>query len=283
MERIVTEPGADWRATLAARAAPFAEAGLWIEEVLALDAALASMADSDWVAVTGFKGWLVRDHVHHLTLTDRLATLSAADADRFRIERELPGPRPRASAPAPDLPPAELLAAWRTQVAALAATFADVQPSARLPWFGPDMSARAFIVARLMETWSHGQTIHDAVGLHRTATDRLKPICELGWRTFGWSFTVRGLEPPTAPISLQLIAPGGALWRWGAEEAENSITGPAEDFALVVCQCRNIADTRLQVQGAVAQRWMAIAQCFAGAANDPPAPGTRVPHLRKGG
>jgi len=43
----------------------------------------------------------------------------------------------------------------------------------------------------------------------------------------------------------------------------------------VVTQTRNIADTRLQVSGEIAQQWMAIAQCFAGGAVMPPVPGTR--------
>jgi hypothetical protein len=46
---------------------------------------------------------------------------------------------------------------------------------------------------------------------------------------------------------------------------------PAE----VVTQVRNVADTKLAVTGESARRWMSIAQCFAGAAADPPPPGTR--------
>jgi len=42
-----------------------------------------------------------------------------------------------------------------------------------------------------------------------------------------------------------------------------------------VTQVRNIADTKLRVVGEVAKRWMSIAQCFAGGAETPPAPGTR--------
>ncbi len=48
------------------------------------------------------------------------------------------------------------------------------------------------------------------------------------------------------------------------------------EFCQVVAQTRNVADTRLVVKGDTAQRWMQIAQCFAGPPNDPPAKGTRV-------
>jgi len=43
----------------------------------------------------------------------------------------------------------------------------------------------------------------------------------------------------------------------------------------VAAQTRNIADTGLRVVGETAQRWMAIAQCFAGPAEPPPPPGLR--------
>ena len=81
---------------------------------------------------------------------------------------------------------------------------------------------------------------------------------------------------------LRLLAPSGAVWTWGGEAAVDRIEGTAEDFALVVCQCRNIADTRLTVVGPVAADWMAIAQCFAGGPADPPAPGLRRLYLEEG-
>ena len=53
------------------------------------------------------------------------------------------------------------------------------------------------------------------------------------------------------------------------------MTGDAVEFCQVVAQTRNIADTKLVTKGETAQRWMQIAQCFAGAPNDPPVKGTR--------
>ena len=53
------------------------------------------------------------------------------------------------------------------------------------------------------------------------------------------------------------------------------IEGLAEEFCQVVTQTRNIADTSLIVTGKNAAAWMEIAQCFAGAPETPPAPGTR--------
>ncbi len=41
-------------------------------------------------------------------------------------------------------------------------------------------------------------------------------------------------------------------------------------------QNRNVADTALVVVGEPAKQWMAIAQCFAGNPENPPAPGVRT-------
>ena len=58
------------------------------------------------------------------------------------------------------------------------------------------------------------------------------------------------------------------------------VSGPLVEFPVnvgdVVTQGRNIADTRLEVVGETAKRWMEIAQCFTGGPEDPPPPGHRT-------
>jgi hypothetical protein len=41
-----------------------------------------------------------------------------------------------------------------------------------------------------------------------------------------------------------------------------------------------VADTKLVVRGPVATQWMGMAQCFAGVAEPPPAPGSRFRKAR---
>jgi uncharacterized protein (TIGR03084 family) len=249
------------------------QVAIWTAEVADLEKVLGALSDADWDVVTPFKGWRVRDHVHHLYVSDILAAFAAADPEGFRARPPGAGTK---GAPSADVAAAALLDLWRAGVAALRTALAPLEPQARLPWFGPDMSARAFVTARQMETWAHGQTIHDALGLRRAPTDRLHGICDLGWRTRGWSFRVRGREPPAESVTLRLTAPSGGLWTWGGDEAQERVEGAALDFALVVCQCRNVADTKLRAEGPRAAEWMAIAQCFAGGASDPPPPGARL-------
>jgi uncharacterized protein (TIGR03084 family) len=81
--------------------------------------------------------------------------------------------------------------------------------------------------------------------------------------------------PDTLPC-VCLTAPSGARWTWHEPAHGEAITGSATAFCQVVTQTRNVADTDLVVVGETANRWMAIAQCFAGPPVDPPAPGTRT-------
>jgi uncharacterized protein (TIGR03084 family) len=126
------------------------------------------------------------------------------------------------------------------------------------------MAVASSITARIMETWAHGQDIADALGVTRMPTTRLRHVCDLGVRTRGFAFAVRGEPAPEAPVRVELAAPDGATWAWGPEDAADRVTGAALDFALAVTQRRHLDDTGLAVAGDGARRWMAIAQAFAG-------------------
>jgi uncharacterized protein (TIGR03084 family) len=137
------------------------------------------------------------------------------------------------------------------------------------------MSARSSITARQMETWAHGQAIADELGIVRAEDDRIRNIVVLGVNTFGWSFTVRGMDVPEEPPALRLTSPSGESWEYGSPDSDQVIRGMAHEFAQVVTQTRNIEDTGLTVEGEIAVEWMRNAQCFAGAAATPPLPGER--------
>ena len=77
-----------------------------------------------------------------------------------------------------------LLQRWHTFSLEMAERFAVADPKKRVQWFGPDMSVRSSITARLMETWAHSQAIYDLLGQTRTNTDRIKNIVVMGMNTF---------------------------------------------------------------------------------------------------
>lgn len=226
---------------------------------------------SGWETVTPSEPWTVTDQIGHLAYFDTQAVKAVVDPPAFADEvnrtigelsdaaelhrrRGLDGPA--------------TLNWWTEARDALLAVLIDLDPDQRLPWYGPPMRASSFAVARLMETWAHGTDVADALGARLPATDRLFHVADLGVRTFSWSFTNRGLEVPEQRVRVTLRGPTGATRSWNDQAAE-SVTGPVEEFCLVVAQRRSLADTSLAVEGDTAQRWMEVAQVFAG----PPGPG----------
>ena len=217
--------------------------------------------------------------IAHLHTTDRVAHLALTDADEFRAmatRRERAISSSGSSSSRFELPKGpELGALWHDYLGELCDLLAETDARARIPWFGPDMSARMFATARQMETWAHGQDIYDLLRQRRVNADRIKNIAVIGVRTFGWTFANRGLEVPPVTPYVYLTAPSGGIWEWGDAEATDRVEGSAVDFCHVVTQGRNVADTALEVTGETATRWMAIAQCFAGGPEEPPAAGQR--------
>ncbi|MDX2157919.1 MAG: TIGR03084 family metal-binding protein [Hyphomicrobiaceae bacterium] len=253
-------------------------------EVADLSAVLAPLSPAGWETVTQFKGYTINDVVRHLHQGDQLALTSAERPDKFgevlerRRQQRKEGLTPRDDARREygHLAGPALLEVWRDTAERLCTTLSALGPDARLKWAGPDMGVRMFTTARQMEVWAHGQEIHDILGLDRAPTERLENIAVIGVRTFGWTFVNRGLPVPSdGPPHVRLTSPSGAAWQWHVGSTAGHVTGTALDFCQTVTQVRNVADTGLQVAGDSAERWMAIAQCFAGAPNDPPAKGTR--------
>lgn len=255
----------------------------FLEETRAMAGLLAPLPDAAFEEATQFKGWTINDVIRHLHFWNRAAGLQLTDeAELVRLLAKVAGPDGMRAVEREAVPETGqmLRAAWLATAAEVAVAFAKADPKARLKWAGPDMSARSSITARLMETWAHGQEVYDHLGVVRVDTDRIRNIAHLGVQTFGWTYQVRRMEIPPAVPFVRLTAPSGAVWTWGEEGALDSVMGSATEFCQVVTQVRNVADTKLQVRGHIAHKWMSMAQCFAGAAEAPPAPGTRFRRVR---
>jgi uncharacterized protein (TIGR03084 family) len=220
--------------------------------------------------MTPAEGWTVRDQLTHLAFFDDRAVQAAVDPEGFAEEVE----RARKDFGAYEaahleygrsMGDAALIGWFNGARNRLVDLFSRMDPKERLPWYGPSMSARSSATARYMETWAHGLDVADALGVQMPLTDRVRHVCELGVRTRGWSFAVRGLDEPEGEVYVELTAPSGARWQWGALDAPGgSVIGRAEAFAAVVTQRRALEASGLEVAGPVASAWMEIAQCFAG-------------------
>ncbi|MEB3033954.1 TIGR03084 family metal-binding protein [[Mycobacterium] nativiensis] len=234
-----------------------------------LDALVAPLTDGQWGTPTPAAGWTIAHQIGHLLWTDRVSLTAITDEAGFAAAlseamKDPAGFVDAAAAELAELPPAELLADWRSTRARLHAALLEVPDGRKLPWFGPPMSAASMATARLMETWAHGLDVADALGVRRPATARLRSIAHLGVRTRDFAFTVHNLTPPAEPFHVELHAPGGGVWAWGPVNAEQRVVGSAEDFCFLVTQRRAPGELDLVAHGADAQRWLEIAQAFAG-------------------
>lgn len=255
-----------------------------VAEQEALDAVVAPLPPERWATPTPSPRWTVAHQVGHLTYFDHAAAVSISDPGRFIVLRseliQLMGEGEEAVdeatlRPYLELDPVRLLESWRDNRRLLADAAARLDDNSRVEWYGPSMSGKSFLTARLMECWAHGQDIVDAVGGARPPTARLRHIAQLGFITRNWSYINRGLNPPAEPIRVVLEAPGGGQWEFGPEVAAESVVGPAEDFCLVVTQRRHLDDTNLVV-GPGGRDWLEKAQAFAGPATDGPPRGERT-------
>jgi uncharacterized protein (TIGR03084 family) len=234
----------------------------------------AIVRSADLSTPTPAEGWDVRDAISHLAGTDVEATLSMTDPDAFlaklpEVGADIDGFLTRQLTERRGLAREAFLAQWHDGFEALVAAFEEVDPAAKLPWYGPPMSPASFATARIMEYWAHGQDVADALGVTRTPTDRLRHICHIGFRTRGFSYANRGLEPPAVDVRLELSGPDGETWTYGPDDAAEKVTGPALDFCLLVTQRRHRDDVAVVAHGAAADEWLSIAQAYAG----PPGPG----------
>ena len=248
-------------------------------EGAALDAVVAELEDTAWLTPTPAEGWTVAMQIAHLAWTDDQALRAVTDPAAFTAAvsgrgAELAGAVDAAATTQAAAGPARLLARWRAGRSELARALTALPEGTKVPWFGPPMSAASLATARLMETWAHGLDVTDALRVPPTVSPRLRAVAHLGVRTRDFAFAQHGLPAPAEPFRVELAAPDGGLWTFGPEDAAQRVTGPALDFCLRVTRRRHRADLALTATGADADRWLDLAQAFAGPPGEdrPPAP-----------
>jgi uncharacterized protein (TIGR03084 family) len=249
-----------------------------VEEQESLDLVVGDLPDEQWYLPTASPEWKVFDQVAHLAYFDERAALALSEPEEFRRERD--EVFSRAGHQSLDditlkslrtLAPRELVTRWRAARSSLDDAAGALDEAIRVDWYGPSMSAKSFLTARLMETWAHGTDVTEALGVSRAPTDRLVHIVRLGVVTRPWSYQVRGEELPRGTVGVELSAPDGDIWRVGPDDADEVVRGSAEEFCLVVTQRRHLDDTNL-VTGVLGRHWLLRAQAFAGAPSVGPTP-----------
>lgn len=261
-----------------------------LDEVLAdlraegeyVESLVAGLDEQGWRTPTPAEGWDIATTIAHLMWTDE-SSITAIDGtlgDKTDwdalVMLAFADPTGFVDTAAVELAKshtgAELLERWQRSRTALEEKLRTVPDGQKLMWFGPPMAPASMATARLMESWAHGIDVADALGVAHEGTDRMRHVASIGYRTRNFAFANNGLEAPADPFRLELTAPDGAVWAFGPEDAAQRVTGPAYDFCQLVTQRVHRDDTALVATGADADRWLDIAQCFAG-----PAGGGRDP------
>ncbi|TPQ19266.1 TIGR03084 family metal-binding protein [Streptomyces sporangiiformans] len=240
------------------------------EESDELDRVVGELSEEQWARATPAPGWSIAHQIAHLAWTDQAALLAVTDPEAFVKEAEKALAVPdtfvdEGAEAGAALPPARLLAQWRAGREGLQRALRTAPARTRFPWYGLPMAATSLATARLMETWAHGRDVMDALRVTRPPTDRLRHVAWIGVRARDFAFGVRGLSAPEEEFRVELVAPsGGDVWAYGPENAAQRVTGPALDFCLLVTRRAHRADLAVHAEGPDADRWLDIAQAFAG-------------------
>jgi uncharacterized protein (TIGR03084 family) len=166
-----------------------------------------------------------------------------------------------------------LLSGWRAQRQAAVDALAAVPEGQVVPWLVNPLPPIVLACAGIMEMFAHGQDIADTLGVSVERTDRLFHLVVFAVLTRDFGYLSRNLTPPQAEFRFEITAPSGELWAFGPEDAEQRVTGPAEDFCLLVTRRRHRADLAVTATGEIADHWLDIAQAYRGPAGEGRRPG----------
>ena len=178
-------------------------------ETASLVTLLDALTEADWARASPAPGWSVSDQVTHLAYFDDMAVLAAVDRAEFERRRDEGPPdadriTERVAKQFRGMEPTALHEWFLRARAELDAVYRALDPSARLPWYGPDMSAAAALTARIMETWAHGTDIADAVGRPWPVTAALRQVAHLCVRALPNSFRAQGRPDPGVEVRVEL-------------------------------------------------------------------------------
>jgi enediyne biosynthesis protein E11 len=249
-----------------------------------LDSLVAELDPAGWALPTPAPGWTIAHQIAHLTATFRMAGLAAAKPELFtaltaQLSDDFDANVDAALAQYLTTPPQTLFTRWQTERTTAITALAAVPPDRMLPWLVRSLPPTVLAAAGMMELFGHGQDITDALGVHPERTDRIEHLVRFAVRTWDFGYLARGLTPPDTPFRFELTAPSGQLWTYGPAQAEQTISGPATDFCLLVTRRRHRDDLTIHATGAQANHWLDIAQAYRGPAGPGRTPGQfTTPH-----
>lgn len=243
-----------------------------------VDRMVADLPKREWDRPTPAAGWTIRHQVAHLAFVFGFTRMAAAEPGTFTATlSQLDGPVDAvvnaAVADSPQQPVDALLSRWRTEKDAAIGALAALSPSTVVPWLVRPVPMVVLARAGMLELFGHGQDIADALGVRRRHTDRLHHVVDFAVRAWDFGYHARGLTPPATEFRFEITGPSGVVWTFGPLGSRQRVTGPAEDFCLLVTRRRHHADLKVTAAGAEAEHWLEIAQAYRGSAGAGRLPG----------
>jgi uncharacterized protein (TIGR03084 family) len=243
-----------------------------------VDEWIAGLDASDWARPTPAPGWTIAHQIAHLSFIFRLAGTAASDPETFTAmtasaNEDFQGAVNAALGMYLPAEPEELFARWKAERTDAIKALDALPRDQLVPWLVRPLPAFVLASAGIMELFGHGQDIADALGVQPVRTDGLKHLVLFAVLTWDFGYQARGLTTPDTQFRFEITGPSGAVWAFGPEDATERISGPAEDFCLLVTRRRHHADLDLVATGAEATRWLDIAQAYRGPAGDGRKPG----------
>ena len=219
---------------------------------------LEGLDDDGWAMPTRCEGWDVADVVLHLVQTNVMAQASNDGRLEAVLAELLAGAPPAADvdegaaiavALERGLPNAELLRRWRDEAAHLSASLRAGDPDQKVTWVAGQLRRRTLATTRLAETWIHTGDVAEAVGITLQATDRLRPIARLAWRTLPYAFERSG-RTLSGPVAFELVGPSGDPWSFVPDEpAVTTVRGSGAELCAVAGRRVAPGETGLEAEG----------------------------------
>lgn len=243
-----------------------------------VDRLVSELPEPEWALPTPAVGWTIQHQVAHLAFVFGLARMAAAEPDTFtttlsRMDGSFDTAINASLADCLHEPADVLLSRWRTERDAAIGALSALSPDTVVPWLVRPIPMVVLARAGMMELFGHGQDIADALGVRRQHTDRLHHVVDIAVRVWDFGYHARGLTPPATEFRFEITGPSGAVWTFGPVGSEQRITGPAEDFCLLVTRRRHHADLEVTAVGSEAEHWLEIAQAYRGSAGPGRQPG----------
>jgi uncharacterized protein (TIGR03084 family) len=229
-----------------------------------LEEILGGLDGAQWAAPSAASGWTVADVVLHLAQSEEAVPASAAGAG-LRVG---PGSGATVDQIMDDLVRAErdepsvIFRRWREARRQALSALRAADPGQPMSWVEAPLKPATMATTRLAEHWAHGLDITGPLGIPFPDTDRLRHVAWLAHRSLPYAFTLAGAG--VHDVACDLTAPDGtAHWRYGPEDADSSISGPAGAFCRVAAQRRRPEESGLQASGPHAAAALRLLRTYA--------------------